>query len=105
MDKGGKLMANILDRYFTDATIARAENIRIYGVKHPSEFAPDPADEILHWVIASVARRIVQMNTPIGLAVIKMSITKYLLAIVIVYRIRTNVEAFDENGEIFCWFN
>ena len=45
MDHKGKLMANILDRYFTDATPQELENIRIYGVKHPSEFAPDPTDE------------------------------------------------------------
>ena len=42
------------------------------------------------------------MNTLIGLAVIKMSITKYLLAIVIAIVPIPNVEAFDENGEIFC---
>ena len=49
-----------------------------------------------------MARRIVQMNTLIGLAVIKMSIAKYLLAIVIAIVPIPNVEAFDENGEIFC---
>ena len=45
MAKGGKLMANLLDKYFTDATPQELENISIYGVKHPIEFAPDPADE------------------------------------------------------------
>ncbi len=38
-------MANPLDNYFTNATPQELENISIYGVKHPMEFAPDPADE------------------------------------------------------------
>ena len=42
------------------------------------------------------------MNTLIGLAVIKMSILKYLLAIVIAIVPIPHVEAFDENGDIFC---
>lgn len=38
-------MANPLDNYFTNATPQELENISIYGVKHPIEFAPDPEDE------------------------------------------------------------
>lgn len=39
-------MKNLLDDlYFSLATPQELENISIYGVKHPSEFAPDPADE------------------------------------------------------------
>ena len=32
-------------------------NLETYGVKHPSEFAPDPADEVLQ-VTAYVVRKI-----------------------------------------------
>jgi len=39
-------MKNLLDDlYFSLATPQELENISIYGVKHPSEFAPDPADD------------------------------------------------------------